>query len=100
MTDQEKNKVLARWAGFEPQASTDSPNALAPDIYWIHREAQETFGDLPDLLHSLDALFKWVVPQLEWAIRMEVLRGWIDSTHHTGESLAEAILSLIGEDDE
>ncbi len=62
MNDQELNRKLAEWAGF-------SVNTC--DYDW--KEGQRwytpehgTCKDIPDFIHSLDACFKWLWPNLEW----------------------------------
>lgn len=122
-----KNEVLAKWAGFieyncpgwghKTWGWPDDP---------IPPEGQYMIRALPDLLHSLDALAEWCFPKLrELGIHTRFkeiggkVRDWepigyrvfccTDSQEGTrkGEAIgtnlpeacAEAILSLIGEDD-
>ncbi len=119
MTDAEKNEVLAKFAGFRYKLSASENNH-----YWIGPNGQtvdcDESGDalLPDLLHSLDAQAKWLVPKLNetlkhdgwsasWTPWFPPERQWGVNIGRRGrdeeyfgatlaEAFAEAILSLIG----
>jgi len=103
MTDQEKNEVLAKWAGFRYKLSASENNH-----YWIGPNGQtvdcDESGDalLPDLLHSLDAQAKWLWDKVRDMGRFnEVVAALLDAEYdgeHKAEACAEAILSLIGEE--
>ncbi|KKL61399.1 hypothetical protein LCGC14_2195690 [marine sediment metagenome] len=112
MTDQEKNEVLAKWAGFRYKLSASENNH-----YWIGPNGQtvdcDESGDalLPDLLHSLDAQAKWLWPKMGHIIFMYSEQNEFKATagmynpdaegtaqaDNPAEACAEAILSLIGE---
>ena len=101
MTDEEKNEVLLKFAGFT-MATWDDGEPFAreyPDKAGFCHD-----GD-PDLLHSLDALVKWCWPKVHasmtdveftvWLMKwIERVVGWDEDP---AEACAEAILSLIGE---
>ncbi len=108
MTDQEKNEVLARWAGFQKCDCGEEHQGCGK--WW------EPDGDvvglvvLSDFLHSLDAQAKWLWPKLTDA-NLEIRPGWARAlvaietatyryqSDSPAEACAEAILSLIGEDE-
>jgi hypothetical protein len=62
MADQELNKKLAEWAGFQLSqgATSNHPYTIAPDgtVLGIAHPAPLNFTS------SLDACFKWLVPKL------------------------------------
>ena len=108
MTDQEKNEVLARWAGFTPG---ECKILCCQAAHWLSPDNTLWHGVLPDFLHSLDAQAKWLWPKLEdWGIGLRgdgsrffgyaSLNGVEiqDSGTTPAEACAEAILSLIGKD--
>ena len=103
MTDQEKNEVLAGFAGFSRGVAS---GWLAPAV------EGKAWGPvaLPDFMHSLDALNKWCFQKVRdefgeegWARVFKALSDSFLSLNPFGkkmaEACAEAILSLIGEDD-
>ena len=107
MTDQEKNEVLAKWSGFVDYGGVavygpgdgSKKGWYDPDGNALGFHA----GNLPDLLHSLDAQAKWLWPKLDYQ-KLEFEQGqwraWV--RWHSGEAdspaeaCAEAVLSLIG----
>ncbi len=125
MTDQEKKEVLARFAGFTeidlPMYCHDTANdgdgwyvrPITVRPYWSH--GNYSYRELPDFLHSLDAQAKWLDPLLEyWALETgtDGISAYIIgpgaglSSHKSAVAAtgalakAEAILSLIGEENE
>ena len=97
MTDQEKNEVLAKWRGFV--AHFPGNECLE---FWEDPDGN-TIPDLPDLYHSLDAQAKWIIPKACYEygdiVVYELLSGLMLAGEFTAEACAEAILSLIGEDE-
>ncbi len=116
MTDQEKNEVLAKWAGFTEKkfrapVCTHKPRCT----YWVDPDGKDTrlLSDpngkrLPDFLHSLDVQAKWLWPKLgDWGMykleNMVVFAAftkdhgdWVRKRATTpAEACAEAVLSLI-----
>ena len=63
------NEKLAKWAGFKPlthkefwpNISTNMPDII---VAWEYPDGDRAY-QLPELLESLDACFKWLVPKLE-----------------------------------
>ena len=120
------NEVLARWAGFTEKKFRAPVCIHEPRCtYWVDPDGKDTrhLSDpngkrLPDLIHSLDALGLWSIPNIEHLFEIEwmpQIGGWscrITITTGSGhkpfygrgttmaEACADAILSLIGEDDE
>ena len=113
MTDQEKKEVLALWSSWSKNPATGfwhSPRGYVNDI-----DPDGPPGMLPDFLHSLDALGKWCIPDIEHLFEIEwmpQIGGWscrITTSTGTGykpfygrgttmaEATAAAVLSLIGE---
>ncbi len=90
MTDDEKNEVLLRFAGFT--------YGLATDALWHYPDGGSCWPDPPDTT-DLTTLFKWCVPKLALPDRMAVMVKFAMEGRYTGEVLRDAILSLIGEDD-
>ena len=64
---QQKNEVLAKWAGFE-QRESDKQDYFK-DKGWTYRVRWFNDGfernNLPDFLHSLDVQAKWLWPKLK-----------------------------------
>lgn len=62
MTEQELNKKLAEWAGFKPpHPKCTEPNHMSlPNEY---RKGEYFCVRIPDFTQSLDACFKWLVPE-------------------------------------
>ena len=64
MSNQEKNEVLLRWAGFRFNLSaSENPH------YWTYPDGEVVDRDsfrhlLPDFLNSLDAQEKWLWPKV------------------------------------
>ena len=94
MTDAEKNAVLATRAGFDyrPESSHGK--------FWVIDGRHYV---LPDFLHSLDAQVKWIIPEANREFGnlavIEALERVVGDVGLNAEACAEAILSLIGEDD-
>ena len=92
-TDQEKKDVLHKFAGFNDAACSIPGHLIYPDGCCLPG---------PDLLHSLDAQAKWVWPKLTpeqlGALFVEIASALFDK-RDPAEACAEAILSLIGEDE-
>ena len=108
MTDQEKNEVLVRWLGWEQRPHIEDGGCgcdYCTTLHWYTPDGQNPA--LPDLLHSLDAQAKWLWPKLDY-LKLEyeqgVWRAWVrwhsGEADNPAEACAEAILSLIGGDDE
>ncbi len=112
MTDQEKNEVLAKWAGFAKIGYQNTPDWILADR-WVYPNTDRR-ADLPDFLHSLDAQAKWLLPKLRgYHITRDALTGgatevtvWGETCIGTSckaptpaEACAEAILSLIEKHD-
>ncbi len=105
MTDQEKNEVLLKFAGFRYREG--ACDWLPPD-----QESTDTlYLDTPDLLHSLDAQAKWIYPKLyevKLHQRSNIMNGqWCAEVFIRTPSgciyrdtpaiaVADAVLSLIG----
>ena len=100
MTDQEKNEVLLKFAGFRFHLSaSENPH------YWTYPDGEVVDRDsfrhlLPDLFHSLDAQAKWIIPKACYEygdiVVYGLLSGLMLAGEFTGEACAGAILSLIG----
>ncbi len=107
MTDQEKNGVLAKFAGFTHWDDDDPKNpSRSGRVGWYLPDAGTLASavPLPDFLHSLDALFKWVMPEaikrygtakVYIALRDWAFRVMVTTEAPSPEACAEAILSLI-----
>ena len=95
MTDQGKNEVLAKWAGFTYLCQAGFRKEFA---MW----EPPTGGmiELPDLLHSLDAQAKWLWPKLTRLQLFKMVTFWLypedGVERNPAEACAEAILILIG----
>ncbi|KKL61208.1 hypothetical protein LCGC14_2197640 [marine sediment metagenome] len=121
MTDQEKNEALAKWVGFE--VCNEGYDC------WIEPTERRHTGYVPDFLHSLDAQAKWLWPKLNgdgwfvnlmqsgdgsyWKSRLwtpysgtskitleNIAAKPVRDGATAAEACAEAILSLIGGNDE
>ncbi len=108
MTDQEKNEVLAKWAGFTWDGFWLDPNGFTFGAPWPGPDEAIKESDWkvitgPDLLHSLDVQAKWLWDKVRDMGRFNfVVAALVDAEYdgeHKAEACAEAILSLIGEDD-
>ncbi len=101
MVDQEKKDVLLKFAGFRVNESGKG---------WYYPDGSFSMETRPDLLHSLDAQAKWIDPKLDnWSL--STYDTHVTAIVHCGTSMgtadapkdrpaeakAEAILSLIGE---
>ena len=62
MNEQELNKKLAEWAGFEFSHRNTGALGRSAD-WWIYPNGGYT-SELPGFTQSLDACFKWLVPKL------------------------------------
>ncbi len=106
----DKNEVLAKWAGFSYHEEAERPVSAWGDNshetytfkYWLGPSDDEPI-ELPDFLHSLDALAKWLVPKACYeygdAIVYELLASVIAKVGLDAEACAEAILGLIRTED-
>ena len=73
MNEQELNKKLAEWAGFQFIRVDLTPFHKKPDDYqtnywyafnhWVYPDGTKTKGNCPDFIQSLDACFRWLVPK-------------------------------------
>jgi hypothetical protein len=64
MNEEELNRKLAEWAGFEEQYNSGSyMNIEVAEYSWYDPKGNKC-GILPDFTQSLDACFKWLVPKL------------------------------------
>ena len=112
LTDEEKNKVLAKWAGWEFVRS-ECHDIMHFIDYWRHPSEPNCERTLPDLFHSLDAQAKWLWPKLDslqlvtlWPERKAKFRAEIAIDingasfirESPAEACAEAVLSLIKEE--
>ncbi len=101
MSNQEKNELLAKWAGF-----TQGLHELTGVSVVKEPGGGILFGGcLPDFLHSLDAQAKWVLPEVRRkygvAVLYRLLRDWVHAAYladiiPSAEACTEAALSLIG----
>jgi len=66
MNEQELNKKLAEWAGFTYKFGKEMWNyeRYKETNAWWEAPNGRRFKDLPDFTQSLDACFKWLVPNL------------------------------------
>ena len=73
MTDEELNRRIAEFAGFELQGldgewifkpSPTFKPLIVVGKRWVTPDGTAALSELPDFAHSLDALFKWAVPKL------------------------------------
>lgn len=80
----ELNKKLAEWAGFEYSHSARRKNFFTGeygrmDKFWVHPEGY--VSSLPNFTKSLDACFKWLIPELTkrigWSRTKSLLQKWI-----------------------
>ncbi len=117
----DKNEVLVRWLGWEQHPHIEDGGCgcdYCTTLHWYTPDGQNP--SLPDLLHSLDAQAKWLVPKLNetlkhdgwsasWTPWFPPERQWSVNIGRQGrdeeyfgatlaEACAEAILSLIGEE--
>ena len=70
MTEEELNKKLAEWAGFQEKwGEIIAPNGA---IWWEN--------ELPNFTQSLDACFKWLVPRL-WICNITLEEGIFWDVH-------------------
>jgi hypothetical protein len=64
MTDNEKNEMIAKWAGFEFKSPPWSKRK-----YWYTPSKSGLYADATtlkvDFLHSFDAHIKWTIPKLK-----------------------------------
>ena len=106
MTDEEKNEVLAKWAGFTWDGFWIDPNGFTFGAPWPGPDEAIKESDWkvitgPDPLHSLDALDKWCFPKLRAIDLEQMFLSWVWMEERPRPPLAhhcaEAILSLIGE---
>ena len=74
MSEQELNKKLAEWAGFEKREGVKTFRKEGGTLYtevnvwWLTPKIGRYRGEwecLPDFTQSLDACFRWLVPKLE-----------------------------------
>ncbi len=73
------NKKLAEWAGWEYRECNPNHPQLKNSEYgmgWFHPDSNIGSFKPLDFTHSLDAIFKWLVPKLDEYDRMEILMGW------------------------
>ncbi len=103
MTDQEKNEVLAKWLGWKQKPHIEDRGCgcdYCTTLHWYTPNGANPA--LPDFLRSVDALAKWCFPKLHIVDLDRMFLSWVNhdkprpkfATH-----CAQAILSLIGEDD-
>ena len=111
MTNEEKNEVLAKWAGFTWDGFWIDPNGFTFGAPWPGPDEAIKESDWkvitgPDLLHSLDVQAKWlwleVVRRFSAKKLHIILDLWVHDALTKGEipkpeACAEAILSLVGE---
>ena len=109
MTDQELNKKLAEWAGFQRGWAKDVKTMDdAFDVEFFVDPKRNVILDLPFFIESLDACFKWLwKPTMEklqlrnrWTYRQsekELFRLWQDElkTDDYAKALCLAIEKLI-----
>ncbi len=119
MTDQEKTQILLKWARFQSYYKSQAPEETGIEA-WVQPPDSERTIPIPDFLHSLDAQAKWLWPKLTsdkgytpdgilmwfecgtWLVEI----WWMTRSGYEGrgltpaEACAEAILSLIGEENE
>ena len=109
MTDQEKNEVLAKFAGFYPKVFTASSDEPTETLWSDPLDREWLMPKLPDLLHSLDALKQWIWPEVVRRFSAKklhiILDLWVHDALEKGElpkaeACAEAILSLVGDGQE
>jgi len=91
MTEQKRVERLARLVGFEwvnEEHFVHGPlmhGGKTYPGYWTYKGQRSVdghfFSKLPDLFHSLDALFKWAVPELRRRGYDYVLFGWQNDRH-------------------
>ena len=60
----ELNEKLARWAGFK-RNSVPTRNREGKYVAKWGYPDHESYTNVPDFVHSLDACFKWLVPKLD-----------------------------------
>ncbi len=64
------NKKIAEWVGFE----FDGGRWYEPNVkHSIVNQYYENYRFLPDFTTSLDALFKWVVPEIQKTNEIEIV---------------------------
>jgi len=59
----ELNEKLARWAGFK-RNSVPTRNREGKYVAKWGYPDHESYTNVPDFVHSLDACFKWLVPKI------------------------------------
>ena len=125
MKDDEKNRILAEYAGFTHHTNKDTPVQLFGHIeptetfdfeYWLEPDGTEPI-ECPDLIHSLEACIEYLVPKAKpetinlipyvdvsgWSCIL-IPKGWklggtgFTDTPYPADAFCNAILKLIEAD--
>ncbi|HUW46153.1 MAG TPA: hypothetical protein VMW50_10220 [Dehalococcoidia bacterium] len=77
------NKKLAEWAGFVDTHRKFSSQSSYRGDAWLHPDGNEK--PLPNFTESLDACFKWLVPNIRYSLAKRIdnrHESWVNELGH------------------